>query len=840
MQLLLIHSDYFEYKVKKETTIAEKIDESEKHGYLENVLVVFIAVEEKDLEDEDWTINSTIAEIKKVIDSINENKVLLYPYAHLSSELAKASESLKILCKIKSELMKFESLTIKRAPFGWYKSFSIKCKGHPLSELSRHISKKSIVCNINEEYESKESISDALKSESSKKSYWKILDTNGILYDIDQFNLKQYQKLKLFVDYEISKNGTSDWRTELTYSPSSNDAVNGTTVYVRLKKPLSVGNYPGEISVSTVYNVKSSCSTAKQAYTKYVALGGAVTASSIDLSVNLASSEPDTYIYKGSEYKPAISVTNNGSPMASSDYIVSYENNVNAGTATVRITGKPGTIYEGETAETTFTITKRPITITAKANQTKVYGGSDPAEFTYDVSGSLVNGDSFTGSLSRAWGENAGSYAIIQNTLGIVNGNGSDIENYSITFISKDFIITPKTIAVVWQNTTLTYNGNAQKPIAYINGVGDDKRINLSVSGAQTNAGKDYSATASFGAANDNYVLSGETTTFTITKATGIFDNHEPINTDHSQDLILDHLNPELKDGYEWVNPNTPVREGNGHEYDVIYTHPSGNYEPVAGKVTVNATPSADSDTSIDDIIIVGNTADRNGNSFSYLTECGKSTATITVNAAVNATVTINGTQGNTLETPLQYGFNSINISVRAENGNDIQNYTLTVERRIPADIAFVNHFSGVLTVRGQIAGMGAINTAHWYCNGEQIDRDADKRYVEMTQAGSYYALINGSVFTCEVSHLRSTKAFTVSVSPNPVTAGEPLTVSINRTADELRGAQLQLHSTGGQLLQTVPVAGSETTLIAPAYTGTVVVKLVSALGNKEVKVIVK
>ncbi len=32
-----------------------------------------------------------------------------------------------------------DDVVVKRAPFGWYKAFSLSCKGHPLSELSRTI-----------------------------------------------------------------------------------------------------------------------------------------------------------------------------------------------------------------------------------------------------------------------------------------------------------------------------------------------------------------------------------------------------------------------------------------------------------------------------------------------------------------------------------------------------------------------------------------------------------------------------------------------------------------------------------------------------------------------------
>ena len=63
------------------------------------------------------------------------------------------------------------------------------------------------------------------------------------------------------------------------------------------------------------------------------------------------------------------------------------------------------------------TINQRAITVTADPGQTKVYGTADPT-LTFQVTGgSLVMGDSFSGSLSRATGENVGVYAILQGTL---------------------------------------------------------------------------------------------------------------------------------------------------------------------------------------------------------------------------------------------------------------------------------------------------------------------------------------------------------------------------------------------------------------------------------------
>jgi len=47
MQLLLIHSDYIEYETKKQTPVAEKIEESLKSGRLEEALTAFMAVESR-------------------------------------------------------------------------------------------------------------------------------------------------------------------------------------------------------------------------------------------------------------------------------------------------------------------------------------------------------------------------------------------------------------------------------------------------------------------------------------------------------------------------------------------------------------------------------------------------------------------------------------------------------------------------------------------------------------------------------------------------------------------------------------------------------------------------
>jgi hypothetical protein len=83
-----------------------------------------------------------------------------------------------------------------------------------------------------------------------------------------------------------------------------------------------------------------------------------------------------------------------------------------------------------------FTISQRPITVTADPGQGKVVGDPDPTLTFQLTSGALAAGDSFSGALSREPGEDAGTYAILVGTL-------TAGANYDLTFVSAGFTISP-------------------------------------------------------------------------------------------------------------------------------------------------------------------------------------------------------------------------------------------------------------------------------------------------------------------------------------------------------------------------------------------------------------
>ncbi|WP_294637723.1 MBG domain-containing protein [uncultured Aquabacterium sp.] len=92
----------------------------------------------------------------------------------------------------------------------------------------------------------------------------------------------------------------------------------------------------------------------------------------------------------------------------------------NVGTYTITPSGLSSTNYAITYSGGTLTIDPRAITVTAD-NKNKTYGNGDPS-LTWQVSsGSLVDGDTLTGALSRAPGENVGTYTIDASQLS--NGN---------------------------------------------------------------------------------------------------------------------------------------------------------------------------------------------------------------------------------------------------------------------------------------------------------------------------------------------------------------------------------------------------------------------------------
>jgi len=191
LRILQLHSNFIEYDVvEKEIAIAEEPEK--KHDRVEEVAVLFTAIEEGDDVN---VARNAIESTKCSLDNLKVNRVLIYPYAHLSNNLAKPADALKILNEMKN-IAKELGLETFSTPFGWCKKFSISIKGHPLAEHLRIVTSDSV---------DEEVVSEALKAEEKLKSFWYILQPDGELIPVDDFRFKGYKNLEKLAKYEIKK-----------------------------------------------------------------------------------------------------------------------------------------------------------------------------------------------------------------------------------------------------------------------------------------------------------------------------------------------------------------------------------------------------------------------------------------------------------------------------------------------------------------------------------------------------------------------------------------------------------------------------------------------------------
>src|SRR6188472_2468968 len=225
MRLLQLHSDFIEYEpIAKEINYAAEENVSKSKVRLEDLVVTLIAVEE---DDDESTAKTAAEEIKKYLDIVKSKRLLIYPYAHLSSNLAPPKTAAEIIKSV--ERIAKESLSdVHRAPFGWTKAFDIKVKGHPLAENAKVLRKQYSATTATANTQSGERESFALKAEEKLQSFWYILQPGGKLTPINEYKFKNREEnLHALANYEITKKR----------------AVDEEPPHVRLMKKMAIADY---------------------------------------------------------------------------------------------------------------------------------------------------------------------------------------------------------------------------------------------------------------------------------------------------------------------------------------------------------------------------------------------------------------------------------------------------------------------------------------------------------------------------------------------------------------------------------------------------------------------
>jgi hypothetical protein len=344
-----------------------------------------------------------------------------------------------------------------------------------------------------------------------------------------------------------------------------------------------LGRADGE-DVGTFVITRGSVSAGDNYTINFVSANLTITAKTLTITA-----AAQTKVYDSAD--PALTYTHSGLKSGDSlSGVLTRELGENVGTFAIgqgNVTA--GSNYTINFVPANLSITAKTLTITAAA-QTKVYDSADP-ELTYTHSGLKV-GDSITGVLGRADGEDVGTFAI---TLGNVSAG----ENYAINFVPANMSITAKTLTIAAAAQTkvydsadpaLTYSTIGLKSGDTITGAlsrvdGEDVGT-FAIGQGNVTAGSNY--TISFTGAN--LTITAKTLTITADAQTKVYDSADPVLTYTQSGLKSgDSLSGALaRDPGENVG-TFAIRVGNLGNTNYSITFNSANMTITAKTLTITA-----------------------------------------------------------------------------------------------------------------------------------------------------------------------------------------------------------------------------------------------------------
>ena len=492
-----------------------------------------------------------------------------------------------------------------------------------------------------------------------------------------------------------------------------------------------------------------------------------------------------------------------------------------------------------------YKITPKPIGVDW-SNTELTYDGTAQAP-TATATG-LVGSESLTLTVSGAQTDaNAeGQPYTATVTAESVTGNYKLEENATV-----EFTIARKIVSVAWSNTQLTYNGSEQEPTATVGeGLVSGDDLQITVRGAQTDAGDDYTATAAItgGADMDNYVLDeSASTTFTITpksvSVTLTADSGDTINFDVAGSVKAGAWTADgdnkatltLSDGAGTVTLTAeaqealPLIEGvpalvllldnapyegtpygtkvEGGKLTVISADPNYVFE-VAQEITVNITPAitvslkAGVQTTVALDVVLGDTYNAEYFKNNYFQVTGKDGTEVT-GGTLEVTITPSeGLEEGAIKHAGAYTVKAEYTPAGAQEGAELPNYSFTFTVT-PVEVTSVT-YSGEARTYGALGASGEITVTVEYADGTKAENvtaqyasanvstggwlKAGSTQVTVNYAGenSDYAAVKDHAVTLSIEKLDITATLTYAEQ-----SGTSLTLPYNGRTGYSVGAEL-------------------------------------------------
>ncbi len=359
--------------------------------------------------------------------------------------------------------------------------------------------------------------------------------------------------------------------TDFDYSYSNNTNVGTATITITLK-----GNYSG--TKTKTFNINA-----------YDISGATI-------------SDVTAVTYKGSAYTPEPTVTALGATLTkNTNFTYGYSNNINAGTATIIITGKGN--YKG-TKTKTFTINKKSLTV-AWANTSLTYNRNAQKPTASVNTG--ISGKTLTINTDNAK-TNAGTYS----SSATCSDNTDSCSNYTLTSTSSNYTINPYNLsgATIADISAYTYGGDEKKPEPAVTALSTTLTKNTDFTYSYSNNTNAGTATVTVtgkgnytGTKSKNFTINKQASTKTFTCATLTYTGSAQAlittATSNNPNVYYSFTTQLNSSNYSTAGTKINIAAGdrpkgtNGGTYKIYWYAPAGNQTEMSATSSCVISPKA-------------------------------------------------------------------------------------------------------------------------------------------------------------------------------------------------------------------------------------------------------
>jgi threonyl-tRNA synthetase len=136
MRLLVLHVDRFAYTVTEPSRSRLREPVEQRTHAVANALVALASVEREDEAAPAATAEAAAVELATLAGRLGVVRLVLHPFAHLFGEPSAPAVAVDVLDSVKARL-EAAGLEVHRSPFGWFTSWDLQAKGHPISRVAR-------------------------------------------------------------------------------------------------------------------------------------------------------------------------------------------------------------------------------------------------------------------------------------------------------------------------------------------------------------------------------------------------------------------------------------------------------------------------------------------------------------------------------------------------------------------------------------------------------------------------------------------------------------------------------------------------------------------------------